>query len=92
MSGPVSDALAALPILFRSAIPVRLVTSHIPDVDNTLADDLSRDRLPCFLSKAPEMERHPSPIPTSLPTLLLEGGNWMCPRWTKEFASIFREG
>ena len=76
---------------FEARYQFRLVASHIPDVDNTLADDLSRDCLSCFLSKAPEMERHPSPIPTSLPTLLLEGGNWMCPRWMKEFASIFRE-
>ena len=77
---------------FEVRYQFQLVALHIPGVDNTLADDLSHDRLSCFLSKAPEMECHPSPIPTSLPTLLLEGGNWMCPRWTREFASIFREG
>lgn len=40
-----------------------LVASHIPSSENSLADDLSRNLLPSFLSKAPHMNPSPSPLP-----------------------------
>ena len=64
-----------------------LVASHIPGCENTLADDLSRDLLPAFFSKAPHMDPSPSPLPPQLPALLLEPCSWTSPVWTRRFAS-----
>ena len=66
-----------------------IVAVHVPGKDNVWADDLSRDRHLSFLSKAPHMERLASPFPPQLPSLLLVDRNWMSPRWTKRFSSIF---
>ena len=66
-----------------------VVGVHVPGKDNDLADDLSRNRHLSFLSKAPRMDKAPSPVPDQLPTLLLEQGNWMCPRWTRTFITTF---
>ena len=66
-----------------------IVAVHVPGKDNVWADDLSRDRHLSFLSKAPHMERLASPFPPQLPPLLLVDGNWMSPRWTRRFSSIF---
>ena len=64
-----------------------LVAVHIPGMSNSWADDLSRDRLSSFLSKAPEMEPEPAALPSQLPELLLGMGDWTSPLWTRQFAS-----
>ena len=65
-----------------------LVAVHLPGEENSLADDLSRNRRSLFLSKA----RSPDPLPTelrpALPRLLLGRADWTSPRWTEQFASI----
>ena len=65
-----------------------LVASYLPGSMNTLADDLSRNRLSQFLSKAQSPELEPAGIPLELPELLLEFKGWTSPLWTKRFASI----
>ena len=64
---------------------------YVPGKENDLADDLSRDRHLSFLSKAPHMDKTPTPVPDQLPMLLLGQGNWMCPRWTRTFITTFTE-
>ena len=49
-----------------------LMASYIPGKANTLTDDLSQNHLSSFLSKAPQMNPHPSPVMGQLPTLLLD--------------------
>ena len=65
-----------------------LTAAYLPGVENKLADDLSRNRMSLFLSKA----RSPDPTPTrlrpALPGLLLGHADWTSPLWTKQFASI----
>lgn len=68
-----------------------LVASHIPGVENSLADDLSCYLLPSFLSKVPHMDPSPSPLPPQLPALLLEPCSWTSLVWTRRFSSIVRE-
>ena len=69
-----------------------LTAIHIPGVHNDLADDLSRDRLSSFLSKAPLADHLPSPVPPGLATLLLDlNQDWTYPSWTRQFITIVRE-
>ena len=65
-----------------------LVAVHIAGVYNTLADDLSRNALPNFLSKAPQMDPAPTPIAPQLAHLLLQPGDWTSPAWTASFVTI----
>ena len=66
-----------------------LVASHISGKDNRLADDLSRNCLYSFFSKAPLMDPLPSIVPLQVPRLLLEPDDWMSPTWTRWFATTF---
>ena len=66
-----------------------LVSGHIPGRDNGLADDLSRNRLPSFLAKAPQMDPLPSPFPPLIPLLLLDLSDWTSPAWTRQFVTTF---
>ena len=64
----------------------RLKAKHLPGVCNGRADDLSRGNQSTFLSKTPEADRHPSPIPPALPSLLLtQDQDWISPCWTQMF-------
>ena len=76
---------------FEAHYQFQVVAVHVPGKENVLADDLSRDHLSSFLSKAPQMAQVASTFPQQLPAVLLTPGNWMCPRWTKTFASFFNE-
>ena len=57
---------------FEAHFQFELVAVHIPGASNTLADDLSRNRLTSFLSKAPSADQVPTPVPPQLPPLLLD--------------------
>ena len=65
-----------------------LVAVHLPGRENMLADDLSRNRLSAFLSKAPSANPAPAPLPPGLPELLLDQDGWMSPSWTRRFGTI----
>ena len=69
-----------------------LGASHISGKANRLADDLSRNCLSSFFSKAPLMDPLPSPVLLQVPQLLLEPDNWISPTWTRRFATIFTVG
>ena len=49
----------------------KLVAVHISCTLNTWADNLARDHLSSFFSKAPKMESELTPVPPLVPTLLL---------------------
>ena len=65
-----------------------LVAAHLPGRDNMLADDLSRNRLSNFLSKAQSPDPVPSTLPPGLPELLLDHSGWTSPHWTRRFFAI----
>ena len=68
---------------------LEITCSHIPGLDNGLADDLSRNRISAFLSKVPEASQQPACIPAPLLDLLLDMDlDWLSPRWTEQFSSI----
>jgi len=65
-----------------------IIAEHIPGIQNTLADDLSRDRAFSFLSKAPHMDPHPTTIPPEvIPALMVTPPNWLFPTWTTSWGS-----
>ena len=66
-----------------------LVSGHVPGRDNGLADDLSCNRLPSFLAKAPQMDPLPSPFPPLIPLLLLDLSDWTSPAWKRQFVTTF---
>lgn len=59
---------------------------HLPGIHNTLADDLSRNRLFAFLEGKPEAEPNPTEIPVFLLQWLLNPKvEWTSPAWMKQF-------
>ena len=65
---------------------------HLPGRDNMLADDLSRNHLSAFLSKALSPDPAPTLLPRQLPELLLDDEGWTSPCWTILFYSIATTG
>ena len=64
---------------------------YIDTHSNYLADALSRNNLPLFLSKLPGADPHPTPISLHLLDLLLDpSADWTSPRWNHQFNAIFR--
>ena len=71
---------------------LEVTCTHIPGIDNELADDLSRDRISAFLSKVPEASRQPAHIPMPLLDLLFDIDlDWISPRWTNQFSSFVKK-
>ena len=63
---------------------------HVPGVENTLADALSRNNLPLFRSTYPQANQEPSPIPSELLDLLLiSKPDWISEQWTSLWSSTF---
>ena len=65
-----------------------LAAAHLPGRDNTLADDICRNRMSAFPSKAQRPEEVPTPIPLELPELLFDKEGWTSRRWTEHFYAI----
>ena len=67
-----------------------LVPTYINTHLNHLADDLSRNNLPSFLSKVPTANRQPTPVAPALLALLLGSqADWTSQVWRRQFNSIF---
>ena len=64
-----------------------MIATHLPGRENMLADDLSRNRLSAFLSKAPSADPAPVSLPPELPELLLDHDGWTSPNWTRLFCA-----
>ena len=64
--------------------------NHIPGVDNTLADALSRNNDQLFKSLYPQGNPAPTPIPVELLDLLIVSmPDWTSVHWTQLWSSIF---
>ena len=58
---------------------------------NHLADNLSRNHLPSFLSKVPQAQPKSSMVPDQLLNILLDPqADWICQPWRRQFDDIFR--
>ena len=63
-----------------------LSAMHLPGIQNTLADDLSRNRLSAFLEGKPDANPSPSIVPVSLLQWLLDPKvEWTSPAWMEQF-------
>ena len=66
-----------------------IVSKHIPGHLNTLADALSRDNLPYFLSHCPQASATPTTIPLSLvQALIISRPDWTSVDWPSLLKSI----
>ena len=75
-------------------IPARfnllLSAVHIAGAANGLADALSRNNLPLFLSNYPQANSQGSTVPDSLVNLLVDSKpDWTSPSWSSMFSFIF---
>ncbi len=63
---------------------------HLAGIANSLADALSRNKLPIFLLNHPQANQAPSPIPAPLLDILIHTKpDWTSPSWSSTFNSIF---
>ena len=71
---------------------LEVVAAYLPGIHNSLADDLSRNRLLSFRSKVPSADPLPAPMPLHLPDLLLDTSqDWTSPAWTQSFCDTVRK-
>lgn len=67
---------------FSAKYDIRVSASHIPGVENSMADALSRDDLPQFFLLCPQAHSYPTPVPPSLWNLVVEQQpDWLSPDW-----------
>ena len=64
------------------------IAAHVPGVQNTLADALSRDNMPLFFCLAPQASRIPSPIAEELVNTLVTPKHWTQETWINWFSTI----
>ena len=86
-----SDMMHMLRCLFfiQAKYEFALVAAHIPGVFNDVADDISRNRAISFLSKVPDTEPVPHPLPQELIDLIiLQQPDWTLPAWTQLWTSF----
>ncbi len=65
---------------------------HIPGLDNTAADAISRDKLSSFFQVCPHADRQASPIPPPLiDRLVAQQPDWTSPSWAALFGSFLQQ-
>ena len=75
--------------LIECTFQFTLVSKHIPGKHNDLADALSRNKLPHFLSYYPQAKPTPTQIPAPLyEALISQAPNWTSIPWASQFGSI----
>ena len=75
--------------LIECSFHFTLVSRHIPGKHNDLADALSRNNLPHFLTHYPQAQPTPTPIPTLLyKALISQQPNWTSTTWADQFGTI----
>ena len=69
---------------------IALWAVHVPGVQNTWADDISRDKAHSFLSQVPQGSYTRSAVPEQLMVLLVaQLPDWTSPAWTRQFGACF---
>ena len=85
---PVMAAILRCMLFFEAKFSCTLAATHIAGVLNDRADDLSRNRSAIFLSKVKGADPHPTRIPPTLLSLLLDPkASWTSPHWIERFES-----
>ena len=87
------DLMQLLRCLFflEAHFQFHLQSRHVPGQANTLADDLSRNRLASFHKNFPDADPLPSPIPPSILQWLLHRKlDWTSAAWTQLFWNSVR--
>ena len=80
-------------VFVEAQLGCHLFGAYIDTHANHLADDLSRGHLRSFLSKVPSADPHPTPVSTSLLSLLLNpSADWVSPQWRQQFNAILSRG
>ena len=65
---------------------------HIPGIDNTLTDALSRNNATLFLSKVPNADKTTTHVPQELMELLvIQKPDWTSQNWTTLFSTILNK-
>ena len=66
-----------------------LICVHLPGVENTRADALSRNDVASFRSQVPGADQHPQPLPAQLVEALLNPDlDWLSTTWRDLFSSF----
>ena len=74
----------------RARFHITLWAVHVPGVQNTWADSISRDKACSFLSKVPPGSYVRSAVPGQLVVLLVEQlPDWTSLAWTRQFVACF---
>ena len=75
--------------LFEAHLQLYVVARHVRGRDNSLADDLSRNKLHSFFSQVPQMMPLPSPLPLLVVDLLADlAVDWASESWIRRFRAI----
>lgn len=76
----------------RAHFQLEVWACHIPGIQNTVADAISRNNLSVFFSQAPQARRNQTPVPQGLRSLLLEQQpDWTSTDWVALFSNCFRQ-
>ena len=76
----------------RAHFQIQLWAVHVPGIENTLADAISRNNLCLLYSQVPGAIGRQSPIPPQLLSLLLDQHmDWTSVNWTQQFSSCFQQ-
>ena len=88
---PQLSRLLRLLFFFTAAHEVTIVARHVPGEDNTLADALSRNKLPLFHSLYPQAHRQQAAVPHPLQELVLgQELRWTSPVWIERFSATLK--
>ena len=82
--------LIRLLVFFAAKYSFWFTAMHVPGKSNYLADALSRNNLPLFLSQVPEASPWSPSIPEDLVTLMSQDINWTSTHWMSLFISIIQ--
>ena len=88
-----ADLMQLLRSLFfiTAHLGIHLRAIHIPGVDNTGANAISRDNLILFHFQVPEARPSPTPLPQALIDLVVRRPpDWMSPSWSRLFGTSLR--
>ena len=87
---PVAMGLMCCLFFISAKYNLLLSAAHIAGTANGLADALSRNNLPSFLSNYPQANPLGTTVPDSLVNLLVGSKpDWTSPSWSSMFSSIF---
>ena len=81
---PALSSLLRTLAFVTAVLDISLTARHLPGIQNTSADALSRDKLPLFFSLNPQASPIPAIIPQELRELVLNTFlHWTSPGWTR---------